>query len=359
MALWRVRTTVDDRPGFLAVLAASLALRSVNILAVQVHTTEAGAVDEFLVDAPDALTGEELAAAVERGWGRDAWVARAEAQGLFDPPTRAFALAGRVVRDPEALGGVLRELLDADEVIWRPAADKGRCGVAGGAMRLPDPAGGAYEVTRDAPSFTPAEYARAQALLDLAGTMADRSASRCALLLPDGTEVTIRPAGTDDLAAVGAMHERCSAATRHRRYLTGSGGPSAAQLARLLDATRMATLVAAVDERVIAMANLASDGDIAEIALLVEDAWQRRGLGTVLLRRITALAGRAGYAALFAYTQADNTALLRTVRRLGLPSTCERDQALLCVTVPLTDLGAAALPRTPARSTVVSATSEM
>ena len=40
MALWRVRATVDDRPGYLAVLTASLALRSVNILAVQVHTTE-------------------------------------------------------------------------------------------------------------------------------------------------------------------------------------------------------------------------------------------------------------------------------------------------------------------------------
>ena len=53
MALWRIRATVDDRPGYLSVLTASLALRSVNILAVQVHTTEGGAVDDFLVDAPD------------------------------------------------------------------------------------------------------------------------------------------------------------------------------------------------------------------------------------------------------------------------------------------------------------------
>jgi len=52
MALWRIRATVDDRPGYLSVLTASLALRSVNILTVQVHATEAGAVDEFLVDAP-------------------------------------------------------------------------------------------------------------------------------------------------------------------------------------------------------------------------------------------------------------------------------------------------------------------
>ena len=56
MALWRIRATVDDRPGYLSVLTASLALRSVNILAVQVHTTEAGAVDDFLVDTPDTMS---------------------------------------------------------------------------------------------------------------------------------------------------------------------------------------------------------------------------------------------------------------------------------------------------------------
>ena len=37
MTLWRIRATVDDRPGYLSVLTASLALRGVNILTVQVH----------------------------------------------------------------------------------------------------------------------------------------------------------------------------------------------------------------------------------------------------------------------------------------------------------------------------------
>ncbi|MFD0785904.1 ACT domain-containing protein, partial [Micromonospora azadirachtae] len=64
MTLWRIRATVDDRPGYLSVLTASLALRGVNILAVQVHTTERGAVDDFLVDAPDTLAEADLVAAV-------------------------------------------------------------------------------------------------------------------------------------------------------------------------------------------------------------------------------------------------------------------------------------------------------
>jgi len=120
MALWRIRATVDDRPGYLSVLTASLALRSVNILAVQVHTTEGGAVDDFLIDAPDKLTESELLAAIAKGRGRDAFVSRAEAEGLVDQPTRVLALAGRLVHDPDALGEALVGLLDATEVRWRP-----------------------------------------------------------------------------------------------------------------------------------------------------------------------------------------------------------------------------------------------
>src|SRR4051794_33207253 len=148
MALWRIRATVDDRPGYLSVLTASLALRSVNILAVQVHTTEAGAVDDFLVDAPDTMSEPDLLAAITRGRGRDAFVARAEAQGLADQPTRALALAGRLVHDPDALGEALVALLDAAEVRWRPEAPDDRPGFESRRMLLADPAGGSYEVLR-------------------------------------------------------------------------------------------------------------------------------------------------------------------------------------------------------------------
>jgi GNAT superfamily N-acetyltransferase len=357
MTLWRIRATVDDRPGFLAVLTASLALRSVNILAVQVHTTEAGAVDDFLVDAPDALTAADLVAAVEKGRGRDAWVAPAQAQGLVDPPTQALALAGRLVRDPDALGEGLRQLLGGDfrpatsdtpaetpadtpastAVVWRPAGERTRFGFEGGVMRLPDPHGGTYEVTRSAPDFTPAEYARAQAMVDLAGVAAGQPVGGAVLLLPDGTELLLRTAGPDDLPAVVAMHERCSARTRRCRYL-GATAPGVAQLARQLDPARHTTLVAEVTDaggdRVVAMANLTGEGDQAEVALLVEDGWQGRGVGTALLRRLTVLAARVGYAAVVAYAQAENRAVLRAVCRVGKPL-IEHDGGVVTVTLPL------------------------
>ena len=108
MALWRIRATVDDRPGFLAVLAASLALRKVNILTVQVHATDAVAVDDFLVDAPGELSEADLLAAVVKGRGRDPWIRRSEADGPVDPPTLLLNLATQLVRDEADLPAAAR-----------------------------------------------------------------------------------------------------------------------------------------------------------------------------------------------------------------------------------------------------------
>ncbi|MEV0900182.1 GNAT family N-acetyltransferase [Actinoplanes sp. NPDC049802] len=335
MALWRVRATVDDRPGYLSVLTASLALRSVNILAVQVHTTEEGAVDDFLVDAPDALTESDLMAAVAKGRGRDAFVARAEAQGLADQPTRSLALAGRLVHEPDLLGESLVALLDATDVRWRPASASDVAGFHGGRMTLIDPAGGCLEVLRALPAFTPAEFARAQALVEVAASVHRLHREQVSLLLPDGTELVLRPAVADDLAAVREMHDECSPATLRRRY--PGGVPGEARLRRLLEPARGITLLAvAPGGSVTAMATLSVEGDLGEVTLLVEDGWQRRGLGTALLRRLHGHAARTGLAAVVAHTAGDDVAMLRTLRRLGA-ETFERDGALVSATLPVAD----------------------
>ncbi|GAA0799976.1 GNAT family N-acetyltransferase [Spirilliplanes yamanashiensis] len=334
MALWRIRATVDDRPGYLSVLTASLALRAVNILAVQVHTTEAGAVDDFLVDAPDTMTEAELLAAVERGRGRDAFVTRAEAQGLADQPTRALALAGRLVHDPDQLGDTLAALLDASAVTWRPVAGAA-AGFDAQVMRLADPGGGMYEIARRAPAFTPAEYARAQALVEVAGAVLRQAAEHATLLLADGAELLLRPATHDDLRAVRRLHERSSPQTLHRRYL-GGAAPTDARLRRLLEPAAGVALVAVTaDDRVVAVANLVAEGDEGEIGLLVEDGWQRRGIGTALLRRLATYATRGGLRAVTAHTAASNTAMLRTLRRLGEARASLPDGGLVSVELPL------------------------
>lgn len=332
MALWRIRATVDDRPGYLSVLTASLALRAVNILAVQVHTTEAGAVDDFLVDAPDALTERDLFAAVERGRGRDPWVVRAEAQALADQPTRALALAGRLLRDPDTLGDTLAALLGADTVTWRPTAPNRRAGFESSTMRLPDPSGGAFEVVRAAPVFTPAEFARAQALVEVAGLVLRQAVDRATLVLPGGVEAVVRPADAEDLRAVLRMHARCSPASLHGRYLRGPAAPSAERLRGLLEPERGVTLVAeAADGELVGMATLVVEGPLGQAGALVQDDWQRRGLGGALARRLTGYAARLGLEAVVGCALAEHRAL----GRLAPGATVERDAGLATVTVAI------------------------
>ena len=341
MALWRVRATVDDRPGYLSVLTASLALRSVNILAVQVHSTTSRTPVASTDDAPDTMTEADLLAAVVKGRGRDAFVARAEAEGLMDQPTRALALAARLVHEPDTAAETLAALLDATEVRWHPGAATDLPGFHGGRMVLADPGGGFYEVLRALPAFTPAEFARAQALAAVAAAV--RAVSErtfflpqsVGLLLPDGTELVLRPAVQDDAPAVREMLEDCSPATLRHRF-RGGGIPDDARLRRTLEPTGGMTLLAvAPDSRVVAAATLLAEGDLGEVTVLVEDAWQRRGLGTALLRRLHAHAGRSGLAALTAHVAGDNVAMLRTLRRLGAER-FERDGAQVSATLPTT-----------------------
>jgi len=323
MTLWRVRATVDDRPGFLAVLAASLALRSINILAVQVHTTEAGAVDDFLLDAPDNLDEAHLLAAIERGRGRNAWVARTDARGLVDPPTQIAGFAARLVSDPSELGPILGTLFGGCLVQHENGA-----AVAGHGhttMRIADPSGGTIVLTRLAPAFTPAEFARAQALAEVARAALGRA------------PVLLRPAEKTDLAAIAAMHERCGFQTLFLRYLAGTRGPSDAQLQRLLSPSRGAALVAETihSGQIVALGNLIGEGELSEAAVLVEDAWQRKGIGTALLRRMISAADALGLRAIVMHTHAGNKAMRRTVRRVRPDARFEMDSGLVTATIGL------------------------
>ena len=76
-------------------------------------------------------------------------------------------------------------------------------------MTLADPAGGTLRgAARPAPAFTPAEYARAQALVEVSGALVRRHAEQTTLLLPDGAELLIRAGrpATTSRASAGCTH---------------------------------------------------------------------------------------------------------------------------------------------------------
>jgi len=138
------------------------------------------------------------------------------------------------------------------------------------------------------------------------------------VLLADGTELALRTGGPDDLARVVELHGRCSMTTRLRRYLSGTRAPTEAALGRLLSPANGHTLV--VEDaagRIVAMGNLmGTSGPTPELALLVEDAWQQRRLGTLLARRLLAVAERAGASRVQAVVHASNAPMIRIVTTL-------------------------------------------
>jgi GNAT superfamily N-acetyltransferase len=83
---------------------------------------------------------------------------------------------------------------------------------------------------------------------------------------------------------------------------------------------------------------------VAEMALVVIDAYQGRGLGTVLLAVLYLLAGVHGVQKLRAVVISENTTMLKWMHSLGAVGSCARGEYRLDLTV---HCDPALLPRTP------------
>jgi hypothetical protein len=167
---WRLRTEVDNTPGRLAVLAGALAAAGANIHALGVHPAPTGVIDEFLIEASEDTSPERICAAVNAVGGRDTHAVPADVLALFDAPTYALELAGRLVRNPDSLSAVLTDLLAADSVTVG-AADPGAPGawLDGTTLLLRDSSGTTFTAARSKMPFTATELARGRALLELTG----------------------------------------------------------------------------------------------------------------------------------------------------------------------------------------------
>ncbi|MET8703064.1 GNAT family N-acetyltransferase [Kitasatospora sp. NPDC004723] len=337
-ALWRLRTTVRDSPGSLARICAAFAARQVNIVSMQSHPLPSGAVDEFFVRAPHSLARADLAALVAGAGGDDIWTGPADAHDLVDLPTHVLGLATRTALDAAELPIALRRLFGQCGIRQYPGAAGRAAGVDGHVMRLPVPSGDLVELTRPQLPFTPTEFARAQALVELDALLGPRVPDvRARLSLPAGADLTVRRADAADKEAALAMHHRCSPDTLRKRY-HGPVRDADRYLDHLLDARHGQTLaVETADGRIVALGHLMWDDEGAEVAVLVEDAWQRRGLGLDLMRRMSALALEAGVDTVYAVTQSSNSGLIATMRRLAAPLDYQVEDGTLVITAHLAE----------------------
>lgn len=118
------------------------------------------------------------------------------------------------------------------------------------------------------------------------------------------TPMIVRPSTARDLAAVAQMHSRCSARSLLDRYRFGGRPPAVAALDGSLRA-RDSIVVAKADGAIVATAELRRDSRhnhlCAEVGVLVQDSWQRLGIGTELMTHLAGVAQVAGYHELIAY----------------------------------------------------------
>ncbi|AZM51449.1 GNAT family N-acetyltransferase [Streptomyces sp. WAC 01529] len=349
--LWRMRTTVRDEPGSLAALCVALAEQRVDILSLQAHPLAEGTVDEFLLRAPEGLSAAEITRSVSRAGGTGTWIERADAHDLVDAPTRILGLATRTALDAAELPLALRQLLGRCTIRSLPAGARavGRRDEAapgqpvpvdgvleGTVLHLKGPEGEVISVERPYLPFTPTEFARARALVELDTRLGPRvPRTQDVLTLPEGNSITLRRADTSDVEAAKAMHDRCSRRTLDMRY-HGPVRDADRYLNHLLSPRFGRTLaVRTVSGRIVGIGHLLWDGDETEIALLVEDEWQRRGIGGQLLDRLVAMAVEAGCGSVYAVTQASNTGMVAAMRGLGLPLDYQIEEGTLVITARL------------------------
>jgi RimJ/RimL family protein N-acetyltransferase len=142
--------------------------------------------------------------------------------------------------------------------------------------------------------------------------------------LADGTEILIRPIEPEDAEQLRSGFERLAAVSRYRRFLSEIDHLTHSQLDYLThvdhqDHEALAALCAATGTGV-GIARYVrdpDDGSQAEVAIAVADAWQRRGVGAVLLARLVKRARANGIERVTARMIVGNEAARRLLTSVG------------------------------------------
>jgi RimJ/RimL family protein N-acetyltransferase len=132
---------------------------------------------------------------------------------------------------------------------------------------------------------------------------------------------------------------RLSPETIYRRFHSPLARPEQAQPKRLLDIDHRdrEAVVAVIDGEIIGVARYArrSGTDMAEVAVVVADDWQRQGLATRMLGTLSELARPAGIRQFTLSMQADNRAALHLLRRFHPDAELTHSQGIYEATVPV------------------------
>jgi GNAT superfamily N-acetyltransferase len=332
-----VRATFPDRPGLLGRVAQACGDAEVNIVGMQVFSTRPTVTDEFVVEGTDDWSELGLAALFVDAGGADVSVTRADDDAALDAPTRYLDAVHQVLEEGRDVEAVLGELL---AVAPPDVADYAGHDV----LDLRRRNGTTLRISRAVP-FTAVERARAQALLSL---VSDAGVD-VPLIAPSPRHPVpmVRVATLADIEAVAALHERCSVDTLYTRYQVPLRMPMTTRMARRLVTPEHGVALVVqvgldvVGHGVLETGVLADQPGTTVFQLLVEDAWQGRGFGTLLVKHAARHAKAQGAERLTFVSSGSNDTLLRAVGAAGFVARVERHDAAVHVTVPLAGVRAA------------------
>lgn len=159
-----------------------------------------------------------------------------------------------------------------------------------------------------------------------------------AVELKDGSHVTVRAIQAEDAPRLQALHSRLSVESRYMRFFSARADLPPDQARRLAEVDYhtcmaiVATFAQDGDEQIIGVARYAvSDSkkpNEAEAAIVVEDRYQGRGVGTVLLERLVNYAQRHGIEFFCANVDSMNTTMLQMIQRIKMPTEMKLDSGV-------------------------------
>jgi GNAT superfamily N-acetyltransferase len=286
--LWRVRTTLADRPGALAEVAASCGAAGVNILGLQVFPGVDRVTDELVLRTPEDWGLADLAELVERAGGSRVSVLPCTEAALGDQPTRYVLAARSILAQPAGFPEVVARLFDAEA---DPAESALEPVLSGMDLEIGDVS---VQLRRTAP-FTAAEHARGTALAELVGDVL-AAATHGPVPEPD------RRLGTSTAPAFEVTDTAVTA------YVEGSPVGSATWSV--------------------------ADG-AWHLDLDVDPVWRRRGIGSRLLVEAARVARTSDADEIVLRTAADNRAVLPLVLGTGLRGRIRMGADDLTVRIPV------------------------
>jgi GNAT superfamily N-acetyltransferase len=153
-----------------------------------------------------------------------------------------------------------------------------------------------------------------------------------------GTRVSLRLLQPGDSELIRNFFRRLSSETIYRRFLSPVTAPNDALVKRLVDIDHCdrEALIALDDLGIVGVARYGTGRDAThDVAVVVADEWQGRGLGTLLMRRLAHIARLRGIATFHATMLGDNLRAQSLVRGLSASTTMHFEDGYMEAEIPL------------------------